>query len=275
MGDELMCTPLFRAVKQANPRCRLTFLSRYPDLFHGNPNLDVVTPFSSDGAQTCLQVVHQHAIPPSRPIPCLLAECAGLLIQDTRLDCTAPPVDPALSEEVDRIPRPFIAVQVCSSGNAPNKEWHVEYWEELIQLLCARFHVVEIGTTSPIPKTYRSPRFHTLVGRTDLGGLVHVIRHASVFVGPVSGGMHIANAFGIPSVIVFGGRESPDGYQYSDSFPLYSPVNCAPCWLETPCPHELKCMAMITPEQVWEAVKKQLSTFGSSRKPGDVAADTE
>jgi ADP-heptose:LPS heptosyltransferase len=83
-----------------------------------------------------------------------------------------------------------------------------------------------------------------------------IVAQGSVFVGPPSGGMHFANAYQVPSIIVFGGYEAPDGYDYPWVERFFTPVECAPCWLTTPCPYGWKCLHAIRPEQVFAAIRK-------------------
>ena len=98
-------------------------------------------------------------------------------------------------------------------------------------------------------------RFHSFAGATTLEEFAWIISQAAVFVGPSSGGMHLANAFQVRSVIIFGGYESPEGYQYPRTQAFDSAVSCAQCWLTTPCPYKLKCLTAIHPEDVFRAVR--------------------
>src|SRR5690348_6401988 len=50
VGDELMCTALFREIKRRNPTCEITFLARYPELFVGNPHVHHVLPLTDANA---------------------------------------------------------------------------------------------------------------------------------------------------------------------------------------------------------------------------------
>src|SRR5258708_34320441 len=88
---------------------------------------------------------------------------------------------------------------------------------------------------------------------------IHVVMSAAVvaasdlYVGPVSGPMHIAVAVGTPSVTICGGYESPRGLEHlagvksTTNVILSSDLPCSPCWLREPCPIGLKCLNSIAP----------------------------
>jgi hypothetical protein len=46
---------------------------------------------------------------------------------------------------------------------------------------------------------------------------------------------------------------------------FFTPVECAPCWLTTPCPFGLKCLHAIRPEQVFGAVVKAVEAADPSK----------
>ncbi len=49
IGDILMCTPAIRAFKELNPSCKLDFLTEWPDVLRGNPNIrDIITVDASE-----------------------------------------------------------------------------------------------------------------------------------------------------------------------------------------------------------------------------------
>ncbi|RYD79272.1 MAG: hypothetical protein EOP84_13245, partial [Verrucomicrobiaceae bacterium] len=139
-----------------------------------------------------------------------------------------------------------------------NKQWPRENWAELIRQLTEECEVIEVGTESLVNNAQFGSRFHSFAGATDLVSFAQIIASADAFIGPVSGGMHLANALRVPSVIIFGGYESPSGHHYSQMTSLYSPVACAPCWLPSECPNSRKCLQMISPAQVIDAVRPHL-----------------
>ena len=260
VGDELMCTPIFREIRRVNPACRITFLSRYPEMFRANPHLAAVEQYSPKALRDAFQLSYMPVLPPRKPLVTLMAECIGLELHSYQLD--PPEVSPTegVRESLAAMAGPRIIVQPRASQWTPNKNWPVESWAELIRKLVEHFDVIELGTQSLFPEHDFGKRFRSFAGTTSLSDFIWLVSQGDVFVGPVSGGMHVANAFRIPSVIIFGGYESPAGHFYPLAVSLYSPVPCAPCWLKTACPYDLKCLRMIAPEKVYQKICKAVSS---------------
>jgi ADP-heptose:LPS heptosyltransferase len=256
IGDELMCLPVFREIKRRNPACRITFVSRHPELFAGSRLMDEVVLLKKWENDHGIRLRYGPTFPPPRPLVTLMAECVGLVFEpeSVELERLSLPQNVELQATLDAIPRPRVVVQTLTSRWTPNKNWPASHWSELVRLLTAEFHVIEVGTESGLEPGDYGPRFHSFVGKTDVAGLAQIIGGADVFVGPVSGGMHLAAAAQVPSVIIFGGYESPAGHLYLRVVPFYNAVECAPCWLKDGCPYELKCMTGIPPRKVYEAV---------------------
>lgn len=251
-----MCTAIFAEIKGRNPDCRITFITRYPDYFGSHPLIDAVEPETKPAQRDVVRLAYHYTIPPSRPLMTLMGECVGLQVAIQQL--LPPPIEvPAgIAAELAAVPKPRVIIQPLSSSWTTNKNWPVGHWRELIELLKDNFSVIEVGQEPLFPEPI--PGLYSFAGRTDLKELAYIISQADLFVGPSSGGMHLANAYQIPSVIIFGGYESPEGYRYPRSEVFYSPVPCAPCWLQT-CPHDLKCLQAISPESVAAAACKLCS----------------
>ena len=92
--------------------------------------------------------------------------------------------------------------------------------------------------------------------QTTLQELVAAIAAADLHVAPITGSVHIAAAIGVPTVVIYGGYEPPVCTDYPGNISLYSPVECAPCWLKTPCPYGKKCLHMITVDEVEAALER-------------------
>jgi ADP-heptose:LPS heptosyltransferase/glycosyltransferase involved in cell wall biosynthesis len=265
LGDELMCLPVFAEIKRLNPRCRIRFVTRRPEFFRGQPQVDEVAQAKPDGG--VMKLVYNYVIPPPRPLISLMAECVGIDQRFPRIP--APRVTPgeAVRGLIEGLPRPLIVVQPLASGWTTNKNWPLPYWKQCVRSLATDFHVVEVGNDPVLPAEEMGLRFTSVSGGTTLDDLAYVISQADLFIGPSSSGMHLANAYDIPALILFGGYEEPSGYDYKNVHPLYSPVECAPCWRQT-CPYELKCLHAIHPAAV---VEQALRMLGKMPAPGAAA----
>ena len=261
IGDELMCTPIFREIKRRNPRCHLTFVSRYPEMFADNEHLDAVEPFSPESVVDAL--LQYDPKPPARPLPALMAECVGLKLKSAeRLDPPPTASTPELQARIAAVPLPRVIIQPQASRWTPNKQWPVELWRELVEALLPRFGVIEVGNESIFTAPPASDHFVSVAGTTSLKELAWVVSQGAVFVGPPSGGLHLANALKVPIVAIFGGYEAPYGHDYPFAGSFFTPVPCAPCWLQTPCPYELKCLHAIRPEVVFQAIVEAVRATG-------------
>lgn len=256
IGDELMCTPTFREIRRLNPKCHITFLSRYPEIFQSNPHLNAVERFTLTAAAAATYLQYNLVVPPPRPLTKLMGECAGLVLPPGRLEAPALTPSAEVRARLAGMGSVRIVIQPQASHWTPNKQWPLELWRELVALLVERYEVVEVGTQPLFADMEFGSHFHSLAGTTSMADFAWVISQATVFVGPTSGGMHFANAYEIPTVIIFGGYEAPDGYDYPWVQRFFTPVECAPCWLTTPCPHALKCLWAISPASVFAAVAK-------------------
>jgi ADP-heptose:LPS heptosyltransferase len=264
LGDELMCTPIFREIRRRNPQCRITFLSRHPEMFRSNPHLTAVETFSPEAAANAVYLQYNLVLPPPRPLVTMMAECVGLSMVASRLEAPVVEPSPEVRTRLARVPAPRIVIQPQASRWTPNKQWPLTSWKRLVEMLVAQYEVIEVGTQSIFTGDSLGPRFHSFCGDTSMPDFAWIVSQAALFIGPPSGGMHLANAFEIPSVIIFGGYEAPDGYDYPWAARFFTPVECAPCWLTTPCPFELKCLHAIQPEQIFRAVIRTLEGAASS-----------
>lgn len=289
-----MCTPILREIKRRNPACEITFLTRYPELFAGSPFVDrvVTNAASADGRVILLRYDHlaprlnsfalaerirtqgsvepdvdgrdryrgySHPTPPDRPLITIMAECVGMEFSATELDCAVPVVSDEFRAWVAAFSQPFVVIQPQASAWTPNKNWAPELWAEVVRSLLPHATVIEVGTASVLAGLVDDPRFVSTAGRTSVSELLHLIREAAVYVGPDSGGMHVANAFRVPSVVLFGGYSAPESFGYPRTIALIGETECAPCWLSTPCPFGRRCLTLITPAAVLNAVQTTLA----------------
>lgn len=145
---------------------------------------------------------------------------------ETPID-TTPLAPPANGESI-------VIGMIAGSENNPEKRWPVRYWRELINRLPATAQIVLFGTSSDRAITdeiaARCGRtVENLAGRTTLPEYCAALRRCTVLVTNDTGGMHLANALGVPLVALFGPtnpvRTKP---VFAAPVHILQPPGCAP-----------------------------------------------
>ena len=97
-----------------------------------------------------------------------------------------------------------------------------------------------------------------LSGSTTIRELMAATKRCRLLLTNDTGPMHIAAAFGVPVVAVFGPTDwrttSPYGQEQSI---VREPVDCAPCFLRA-CPIDHRCMTRVSSDRVYEAAVQQM-----------------
>ncbi len=114
------------------------------------------------------------------------------------------------------------------------------------------------------------------VGETSLKELIAVIGRSQTFLTNDSGPLHIAVAARVPTVAIFGPTTRELGFfpYGSGHVVLEKDLPCRPCSLhgQDRCPLEhFQCMKLITPEEVFTAVQKQLLASSILSSPAAVS----
>jgi len=108
-----------------------------------------------------------------------------------------------------------------------------------------------------------------LSGATTIRELMAAVKRCAMLLTNDTGPMHIASAFQVPVVAIFGPTDwrttSPFG---SPNAIVRQPVDCAPCLLRE-CPIDHRCMTRVSVDQVYEAATKQLSGLSGSSGVSD------
>jgi ADP-heptose:LPS heptosyltransferase len=262
LGDELMCSAVFRAVKQANPGCSITFYARHPSLHEGNPDVFRVLPETAAvNDPGCIILQYDWVVPP--PSDRRLLDLLGMSLGLDKVPAVLHDPRPRMTtREVQSEEKGYVCIQPKASGWTENKQWPEEHWTALVgKLLSKGVRVVEVGD-SPLGLPFQTQEgFVSLAGQTSLDDYIATIGRAAVFAGPPSSGMHLAHAMKVPAVILFGGYETPLGHDYGLQTGLFTSLPCSPCWLRTACPYERLCLKMILPDAVCEAIFKILPCY--------------
>jgi len=152
------------------------------------------------------------------------------------------------------------------------KRWLPERFAEATERLCRtirasheqQVHVVIFGAKGEEQLGQEiaarlSSRSLVLSGATTIRELMAAVKRCAVLLTNDTGPMHIASAFQVPVVAIFGPTDwrttAPFGSAHSI---VREPVECAPCLLRE-CPIDHRCMTRVTVEQVYEAGLTSLS----------------
>lgn len=136
------------------------------------------------------------------------------------------------------------------------KRWHPERFGELASMLNIKTVIVGSAYDADIARDVEiksNGNALSMSGKTDIKELISIIRGARYVITNDSGPMHIAAAFGIPVVAIFGPtnpvRTGPYG---RNNVIVKSDIECAPCYKKN-C-KSMRCMNGISVEEVYEAV---------------------
>ncbi len=118
-----------------------------------------------------------------------------------------------LEQPIDPSPGELRIGFICGTENSPEKRWPVERFRELLHLLWRwqpQARVVLFGTArdqavcESVARGFASPALLNLAGRTALTEFLEEMRTCRLVVGNDTGGMHLANAVGIPVLVLYG-----------------------------------------------------------------------
>ncbi len=122
---------------------------------------------------------------------------------------------------------------IAGSENFPAKRWPIEHWRALIAARPAdRFVLFGTAQDRPIATAIAAgfgPRVENLAGRTSLPDFGAQLRGCRLLVTNDTGGMHLANALGVPLLALFGPTNPlRTGPVFSAPVTILQPPGCAP-----------------------------------------------
>ena len=168
------------------------------------------------------------------------------------------------------------------------KRWLPERFAEVTERLCRTIHkspgqqvsVVILGAKGEERvgqdiAARLSSRSLVLSGATTIRELMAAVKRCSLLLTNDTGPMHIAAAFQVPVVAIFGPTDwrttSPFGGAHAI---VRQPVDCAPCLLRE-CPIDHRCMTRVTVDQVYEAATKQVVDLSGVSGKVDLSGPNE
>jgi heptosyltransferase-2 len=160
------------------------------------------------------------------------------------------------------------------------KRWIPERFSEVAGRLAAEYggHVLIFGGRgeeslgTAIAGRMTSPSA-VLSGRTTVRELMALIKACGLFITNDSGPMHIAAAFGVPLVAIFGPTDPVTTSPFGDGYELIrKSVDCSPCLLRE-CPIDHRCMQGIGVDAVHAAAVRQLQAASPPPSPSPLKGE--
>jgi len=147
------------------------------------------------------------------------------------------------------------------------KRWEAHKFAEVSLELSQEYEIIIFGTADQRGLTQKIEsvlifngvkNYRNLTGKTSIYELLSEISQLSLFITNDSGPMHIAGAFKVPSVCIFGSTNFKQTHQWNNqkSIIVRKDMDCSPC-MKRNCPlaHH-KCMRDIKPSEVIEAARE-------------------
>nr|WP_321266240.1 lipopolysaccharide heptosyltransferase II [uncultured Sulfurimonas sp.] len=146
------------------------------------------------------------------------------------------------------------------------KRWYPERFGEVAKEFSHKFDIIIFGGPNEVEmaqeiesnlKSFGVENYKNLAGKTNIEELCSNIAGCSLFVTNDSGPMHVAAAYQVPTVAIFGPTKYKETSQWMNkkSTIVRHEMDCSPC-MKRECPlghHD--CMKSITSSEVIEAVK--------------------
>ena len=162
--------------------------------------------------------------------------------------------------------KPLVGINPGASyGSA--KRWSPKGYSEVAKVLSKEYDILIYGGPNELDiameiedelKQSNISNYQNLAGKTDIEALIDSISNLSLFITGDSGPMHIAAAFQIPTVAIFGPTRDKETSQWMNArnFIVKKNLDCQPCMKRT-CPlgHH-HCMSLIDSKDVLNAVRK-------------------
>ena len=153
----------------------------------------------------------------------------------------------------------------ASYGSA--KRWYPEEFSKVAAMLSDRYDVVIFGGPSEVDmaadietglQQTGVTNYQNLAGKTSVSELIERISQLDLFITGDSGPMHVAAAFQVPTVAIFGPTKDKETSQWMNgkSAIVKKNLDCQPC-MKRACPLEHHdCMRLIDADEVLTAVKR-------------------
>lgn len=265
LGDHLMVTSVFKEY-QKRKQGQLWMMSDFPDIFENNTDVDRIVPDNWRVEKYCQKFGVSRQLlsygnwiddpdriePPKKHILAEILERAGISGQ-VELRPYYPAVQSVSPEEHSE--SDIICIQgtnTASSTPMLNKQWSEDRFAEIGSVLGQEYRMVQLGLSGesdiPAAEDFR--------GKLNILETAEMLAKSRFFIGQVGFLMHLARAVGTRSIIIYGGREKAwqSGYPCNEN--LETNPECSPCWRNSGCEYNRKCLSDVTVQDLLDAVDR-------------------
>ena len=204
-GDALMLTPVARALKARDPKCRVEIWTQSPDLLASQYVDAVHCPERWPQDMTQIRGTPGHEVydlnlayeyKPTMNAAKAYGEAVGVNVEDTRPDIRITGEQIMKAKALLGSNKPFVIFDMGTTWK--NREWPIKNYQGVFNYCRRRgLEPVVVGVGRPVPDNVRH------VQAESMFDLVPLFAFASAFVGNDSAWMHVAQALGTPSVLLF------------------------------------------------------------------------
>lgn len=274
IGDALLTTPSFKAIKERYPKSRLIVYYSNPihkDVFKNNPFIDSLRAVSFVSAPISYFLYFFKLAKFTQPAYGVLApgkfykkKATEIIAEMLELGSVDNEIQVYLTNEEDQKGREILSeyknpITIHITSNcSKNQNWPTTNWDALIRSM-PEYTFIQLGGSNE----EKIESAIDLRGKTTLRESFSIIKHSKSFVGVVSSLAHATNAFNLRGVILFG-PSTPIIWGHTNNINLYKNYSCAPCidvLLGVECPYGKPCMDKISVEEVKEAILKQIEVL--------------
>ncbi len=169
----------------------------------------------------------------------------------------------------EKFEKPTLGINAGATyGSA--KRWYPERFAEVAAVFADKYEIIIFGGPNEIEmaqeieenlKLLNIKNYQNLAGKTNIQELCAKIGSCSLFITNDSGPMHVAAAYQVPTVAIFGPTKHKETSQWGNqkSKIIRHAVECGPC-MKRECPFEHhQCMKGIQSDEVIQGVKEILS----------------
>lgn len=174
-------------------------------------------------------------------------------------------LDPALRRPGERGSSPLVVLNPGARYGA-SKLWLPEYFAQVSDRMIEQWNATVMVSAAPSERAIvdairthaKRPFIDLLSQRPSLGAVKAIVDRCDLMITNDTGPRHIAAAFGVPVVTVFGPTH-PDWTHiyFARERQLSIKVDCGPCQLKK-CPVDHRCMTGLKPEVVFDAAGELL-----------------